>query len=60
MFERPVGELKLVGQRPFEPLAPRAKAVIVRLAKKVMHMLVEALQPVTRALPSRSARRRAS
>jgi hypothetical protein len=29
-----------------EPLAPRAEAVVGRLAKKMMHMLVEALQPV--------------
>ena len=41
------GELELVGRHPFEPLAPRTKALIVRLAKKVMHMLVEALQLVT-------------
>ena len=40
------GELELVGRKPFEPFVPRAKAVIVRLAKKVMHMLVEALQLV--------------
>jgi hypothetical protein len=40
------GELELVGRQPFEPFVPRAKAMIVRLAKKMMHMLVEALQPV--------------
>jgi len=44
------GELELVGRKPFEPFVPRAKAVIVRLAKKVMHMLVEALQPVALGL----------
>ena len=37
---------ELVGRQPFEPFVPRAKAMIVRLAKKMMHMLVEALQPV--------------
>jgi hypothetical protein len=40
------GELKLVSWQPIEALTPRAEAVIARLAKKIMHMLVEALQPV--------------
>src|SRR3984957_6421982 len=40
------GELELVGRQAFEPLVPRAKAVIVGFAKKMMHMLVEALQPI--------------
>jgi hypothetical protein len=40
------GELELVGRQPIESLTPRAEAVIVRLAKKMMHVLVEALQPV--------------
>jgi hypothetical protein len=40
------GELELVGRQALEPLVLRAKAVIVGLAKQVMHMLVEALQPV--------------
>jgi hypothetical protein len=44
------GELQLVGWQTIEPFVPRAKAMIVRLAKKVMHMLVEALQPVALGL----------
>src|SRR6202043_1508473 len=37
---------ELIGRQAFEALVPRAKAVIVGPAQKVMHLLVEALQPV--------------